>query len=180
MAIVRYLGKPAKFLTFTANPSWSEIARYLEHGQSPDLRPDLIAIVFRLKLNAFLHDIKKRQIFGRFIGCIHVIEYQKRGLPHAHILLFLHEDDVPWSSEQIDEMVSAQMPTNCPALAEIVKNQLTHGPCGPDYPNSPCMRNGRCSKGYPKRWCETIVLAEDSYPEYARPNNGVTWTNANV
>ncbi|POS81647.1 hypothetical protein EPUL_006338, partial [Erysiphe pulchra] len=101
MAIVRYLGKPAKFLTFTANPSWSEIARYLEHGQSPDLRPDLIAIVFRLKLNAFLHDIKKRQIFGRCIGCIHVIEYQKRGLPHAHILLFLHEDDVPWSAEQL-------------------------------------------------------------------------------
>ncbi|POS87798.1 hypothetical protein EPUL_000277 [Erysiphe pulchra] len=179
VAIVRYLGKPTKFLTFTANPSWQEITRCLEHGQTPDSRPDLIAIVFRLKLNAFLHDIKKRQVCGRYIGGIHVIEYQKRGLPHAHILLFLHEDDVPRRSEQVDEMVSAQMPTNCPALAEIVESQLTHGPCGPGYPNTPCMKNGRCSKGYPKRWYEATVLSEDSYPKYARPNNGVTWNSAN-
>ena len=50
--------------------------------------------VFHLKLKSLLGDIigKKcrRGIFGKVIGHIHVIEYQKRGLPHAHILLILH------------------------------------------------------------------------------------------
>ena len=38
----------------------------------------------------FLKINEKPGIFGRVIGKIHVIEYQKRGLPHAHILLILH------------------------------------------------------------------------------------------
>ncbi|POS82035.1 hypothetical protein EPUL_005960, partial [Erysiphe pulchra] len=33
----------------------------------------------------------------------------------------------------------------------------------------------KCSKGFPKRWCEHTVVSEDSYPEYARPNTGETW-----
>ncbi|POS86231.1 hypothetical protein EPUL_003290 [Erysiphe pulchra] len=73
----------------------------------------------------------------------------------------------------------ARIPTEDPELATIIKSQLVHGPCGPAYPNAPCMRNGKCSKCYLKRWCETTVFAENSYPEYARPNDGVTWTNRN-
>ncbi|POS83962.1 hypothetical protein EPUL_005887, partial [Erysiphe pulchra] len=69
------------------------------------------------------------------------------------------------------------MPTDDPELAAFVKTHLTHGPCGPDFPNVPCMRDGKCSKGFPKRWCERTVLAENSYPEYARPNNGITWAS---
>ncbi|POS85853.1 hypothetical protein EPUL_001545 [Erysiphe pulchra] len=70
-----------------------------------------------------------------------------------------------------------QLPLEDPELAAIVKSQLTHGPCGPDYPNALCMRDGKCSKGFPKRWYESNVLAEDSYPEHARPKNGQTWSN---
>ncbi|POS81724.1 hypothetical protein EPUL_006484, partial [Erysiphe pulchra] len=52
---------------------------------------------------------------------------------------------------------------------------MVHGPCGVDHLNSPCFRDGKCSKAYPKRWCEATILRDNSYPEYARPNNGVTW-----
>ncbi|POS81884.1 hypothetical protein EPUL_005913, partial [Erysiphe pulchra] len=52
---------------------------------------------------------------------------------------------------------------------------MVHGPCGVNHPNSPCFRDGKCSKAYTKRWCEATILGENSYPEYARPNNGVTW-----
>ncbi|POS81964.1 hypothetical protein EPUL_006377, partial [Erysiphe pulchra] len=152
-----------------------EIQRYLEHGQTPDTRPDLIAIVFKLKLDAFLHDAKERHIFGLCIGSSYTIEYQKSGLPHAHVLLFMHEDFIPRCGEQVDELVRAQIPIDDPELAEIVKTHMVHGPCGPNYRNSPCFRDGKCSKGYPKRWCENTILSENSYPEYARPNNGVTW-----
>ncbi|POS81943.1 hypothetical protein EPUL_005920, partial [Erysiphe pulchra] len=175
MAITRALGKPSLFITFTANPSWQEILSQLQHGQSPNSRPDLIAITFKLKLDGLLNDVKEKNVFGKCISDSLSIEYQKRGLPHAHLILHLHRDDVPRTVEQIDELVCAQMPTDDPELAAFVKTHLTHGPCGPDFPNAPCMRDGKCSKGFPKRWCERTVLAENSYPEYARPNNGVTW-----
>ncbi|POS87739.1 hypothetical protein EPUL_000782 [Erysiphe pulchra] len=52
---------------------------------------------------------------------------------------------------------------------------MVHGPCGPNHRNFSCFRDRKCSKGYPKRWYENTILSENSYPEYARPNNGVTW-----
>ncbi|POS86430.1 hypothetical protein EPUL_002701, partial [Erysiphe pulchra] len=100
--IIRVLGNSTLFLTFTANPHWPEILRNLEHSQTPDARLDLIVIVFKLKLDSYLHDLKKRHIFGRCIGNTYSIEYQKRGLPRAHILLFLPEDFVPRNPDQVD------------------------------------------------------------------------------
>jgi hypothetical protein len=173
MAITRTLGKPTLFITFTANPQWAEIAAELHPGEQPQHRPELIAIVFKLKLDALLKDIKqKKGIFGSAIGTVYTIEYQKRGLPHAHLLVFLHPQDIPASAEEVDEIVSAQLPLDDPELAAIVRRVLTHGPCGPGT-NSPCMQDGRCTKGYPKDFCESTILRDDSYPTYARSNNGV-------
>ena len=54
----------------------------------------VICRVFHLKLKSLLEDILGKKgrpgIFGKAIGHIHVIEYQKRGLPHAHILSILN------------------------------------------------------------------------------------------
>lgn len=66
-----------------------------------------------------------------------------------------------------------------PELATIVESQLVHGPCGPVYPNAPCIVNDKCSKGFPKRRREPTVLAENLYPEYARLNDDITWSNRN-
>ncbi len=43
-----------------------------------------------MKLDALLKDIKDG-ILGNVIAKIWVIEFQKRGLPHVHILLILDE-----------------------------------------------------------------------------------------
>ena len=48
MAIVRQLGRPSLFITFTANPKWKEIMDELLPGQSPQDRPDLVARVFHM------------------------------------------------------------------------------------------------------------------------------------
>ena len=81
----------------TCNPAWREITEALEPGQSYNDRPDLMARVFKLKLQHFLRDLKEGTFFkdkhGKPWKCkyvMHVIEFQKRaafkrGKPHAHI-----------------------------------------------------------------------------------------------
>ena len=80
-------GKPDLFITFTCNPQWPEILAALQPGQIPADRPDIVARVFKLKLEEFLDDIAKGEIFGELAARMHVVEFQKRGLPHVHILL---------------------------------------------------------------------------------------------
>jgi hypothetical protein len=88
MAIVREYGKPDFFVTFTCNPKWREIKEHLFSGQTATDRPDLCVRVFNLKLQELLNDLTSG-MFGKVISFIYTIEYQKRGLPHAHILITL-------------------------------------------------------------------------------------------
>jgi hypothetical protein len=49
---------------------------------------------------------------------------------------------------------------------------MMHGPCGALNPNSPCMKNNRCSKRYPKEFHEETNLDEQGFATYRRSNNG--------
>ncbi|KAH9541362.1 hypothetical protein CY35_14G059600 [Sphagnum magellanicum] len=89
MAICRWAGCPDVFVTFTCNPQWFEIRRALLLEQQLQDRPDLVTLVFKIKLKELINDIHKNHILGRTIAGIYVVEFQKRGLPHAHILIFL-------------------------------------------------------------------------------------------
>lgn len=113
MAINQYLIKPTLFITMTANPRWPEIIQELLPHQNALDRPDLVSRVFHLKLQFLLNDLKKNQIFGRYAGSVYTIEYQKRGLPHLHLLLFLHPDDRIHFRDAavLDQIISAEMPT---------------------------------------------------------------------
>ncbi len=90
MARVRKFGKSNLFVTFTCNPKWKEITDTLLSGQSVKDHPELVTRVFNLKLDTLLKDIKDN-VLGNVIAKIWVIEFQKRCLPHAHILLILDE-----------------------------------------------------------------------------------------
>ncbi|GBN57856.1 hypothetical protein AVEN_43929-1, partial [Araneus ventricosus] len=68
MAMVRKFGKPDLFLTFTCNPSWSEILNSMEGVQRPEDRPDIIVRVFNMKLKELLEDICKHGIFGTVLA----------------------------------------------------------------------------------------------------------------
>ena len=58
MSIVRDLGKPDIFITFTCNPYWPEIKREL-NGSPASERPDLCIRVFNIKLKLLLEDLLK-------------------------------------------------------------------------------------------------------------------------
>jgi ATP-dependent DNA helicase PIF1 len=89
MSVVRKFGKPDLFVTFTCSPHWNKILESLLFGQKPQDRPDIIARVFQQKLKSLVEDIKKNHIFGVPVAFVYVIEFLKRGLPHAHILIIL-------------------------------------------------------------------------------------------
>ena len=188
MAIARTYGKPDIFYTMTANPNWPEIqdqllwevppapgANHQRRKQHASDRPDITARVFELKKNAALKDIKGG-MFGRVMAIVYTTEFQKRGLPHMHALIWLHPDDKILDANQVDNIVSAQLPDpdEDPLLYETVTNCMLHGPCGALKPKAPCMVDNKCSKHYPKEFNETTIYGEHGYPQYARPNNGRT------
>ena len=90
LALLRKFGGSDLFITFTANAAWREVQEALLPNQSTHDRSDLIARVFHLKFESLLDDIMKRDIFGKAIGYVYTVEYQKRGLPHTHLIVFLH------------------------------------------------------------------------------------------
>lgn len=167
MAYVRKYGRPDLFITFTCNTQWDDIAVHLLPGQKPMDRHDITARVFRQKLKAMMDLIVKLRLFGKVRCYMYSIEWQKRGLPHAHILIWLEEKIIP---NQIDSIISAEIPdeTIDPELFDVVKKNMVHGPCGEINPNSPCMIDGNCSKRYPRQLVQDTITGNDGYPLYRR------------
>ncbi|XP_031096995.1 uncharacterized protein LOC116001246 [Ipomoea triloba] len=177
MAICKAMGYPSLFITFTCNPKWPELERFLKaRNLKAEDRPDIICRVFKMKLNALISEIRKNNIFGVVSAVIYTIEFQKRGLPHAHILVFLTKNDSPKTPKDIDMWISAENPNEIcdPEYYKAVQEFMMHGPCGSCRKNSPCMVNGRCSKFFPKKYVTTSVLDRDGYPIYRRRDNGRT------
>jgi hypothetical protein len=107
MALVRKFGRPDIFLTFTMNANCDEVKSNLFAGQTPADRPDLVAKVYALKLHKLLDLITKQMMFGDVIAWCYTIEYQKRGLPHAHCLFWLSEEYKPRDADHIDALICA-------------------------------------------------------------------------
>ena len=103
IAYVRLYGRPDLFITFTCNQSWDEILQLLLQGQSAVHRHDITARVFRQKLKSLINYIVKLEVFGSVRCWMYSVEWQKRGLPHAHILIWLLKKI---TSNEIDGVVS--------------------------------------------------------------------------
>ncbi|GJV77616.1 ATP-dependent DNA helicase PIF1 [Tanacetum coccineum] len=178
MALCRAYDNPDLFITFTSNPKWLEILEMLTYfpGQKPHDRPEIGTRVFKIKLTELLDDLTKN-VFGESRAVVYVIEIQKQGLPHAHILLWLEENCKCKTPSEIDDIISAEMPspTNDPDGYKVVTNYMLHGPCGKDARNAACTNDGKCSKYFPKPFLAKMFLDEDGYPHYRRRDNKVTF-----
>ncbi|XP_020972552.1 uncharacterized protein LOC110269208 [Arachis ipaensis] len=113
---------------------------------------------------------------------VYTIEFQKHGLPHAHILLFLHHDDKFPTEKDMDRIISAEIPNkvNDPLYYEAVEKHMMHGPCGSIRKDSPCMKNGQCMRHFPKRFVASTTIDEDGYPVYRRRDDGKIITKSGV
>ena len=73
-----------------------------------------------------------------------------------------------------DDIISTEIPNSIeqPHLYECVKKHMMHGSCGHANKKSPCMKDGKCSKYFPKKWQAKIVVDQEDYPVYRRCNDG--------
>ena len=124
--------------------------------------------VFHQKKKKLIKLIEKDQVFGKMRAYTYTIEFQKRGLRHCHLLVFLE-----WPSREtitpslLDDVISAEIPPITSPVQELVNTQMMHGQCGSLNVNSPCMIDGTYDKDFPKDFCnETIVEDIDGYPKY--------------
>ena len=113
---------------------------------------------------------------------MYTIKFQKRGLPHAHILLILDETDKFRTPEQVNSCVRAEIPDEDtePDLHTLVSTFMIHGPYGNFNENSPCKENGKCTKEFPKTFCSETLTESNGYPRYCRPNNGRIARKGNI
>ncbi|KAM0826906.1 hypothetical protein ACQ4PT_068551 [Festuca glaucescens] len=175
MAICRVFGAPDLFVTFTCNPKWDEITEALrvEPGQRHPDRPDITTRVFKLKIDEFIGDVKDGTTFGPIDAYLYVVEFQKRGLPHTHTLIWLKIDTRDPTPAMIDQYISAEIPDYAvdPLGYALVEEFMIHGPCGELNPDSPCMKDGVCTKRFPKSYNEETIIDGLGFPVYRRRNN---------
>lgn len=103
------------------------------------------------------------------------IEFQKRGLPHVHIVIWLDSNYKLRNPSDVDSIISAEFPNPItdPLGYDTVTKFMVHGPCGFLNNRSPCMRDGICSKHFPKSFSTHTIINDDGTPIYRRRDNGV-------
>ncbi|XP_021851591.2 uncharacterized protein [Spinacia oleracea] len=130
MALVQRYRKPDLFVTMTCNVNWPEIKQEFAVGEEAQNRPDLVSRIFRAKLLALKKQIMEKHVFGEVAAMIYVVEFQKRGLPHAHFLIILKPAFKIKSPADYDRFGSA--------------NHCKYG-----YPKKFCVETTNSLDGYP-------------------------------
>jgi len=180
LAIAAAYGPPTFFLTFTCNSDWPEIQSQLLPGQNFTDIPVVVCRVFKQKLSKLmsaLHTMFPNA--GQLIYSITSIEFQKRGLPHAHILLKYTQDCL--DPEHIDQVISATLPPDPADSALVLKfmvhpshppHVINHTPPDNTHPLKYCERwvnNARvCRFGYPKPVALQTTFSANGRVQYRR------------
>ena len=104
----------------------------------------------------------KSEFCGARRYIVRVIEYQRRGLPHAHIVLAVA--DPPQTAESVDLIITCELSKNPAIRALQLKHMLhtcNHG-CHPDDPTQECI------KGCPWPFLEDTHFDVRGYPHHRR------------
>ena len=96
IAISLDIGNADLFITVTGSDQLPEIERLKDVRKTQNC-VELCNRFFRVMLNAIIDDIIKKQVFGRVIGRVQVIEYQKR-YPNSTFIFNFHIILYPYST----------------------------------------------------------------------------------
>ena len=143
-------------------------------GQAVEDRPDIVARVFHMKLKQLKDDIVTAKVFGDVQALTYRVEFQKRGLPHVHMLAWMEDKELTSTGVGIESVSRACIPDqNVDKKGyELVTRHMTHGPCKEGL----CLINGSCKDHYPMQFRDEMTVMNTrpggGYPMYRRPNNG--------
>lgn len=114
-----------------------EIRCRLAPGDTTYSRPDITRVVFKYKLARLLKNIKSGKYFDlkekKVDFLIYVIEYQYRGLPHAHICI--RDPNAPPKYDHdsvgayIDSILTARFPDDLnewPEYVAMIRKNMFH------------------------------------------------------
>ncbi|KAG5547752.1 hypothetical protein RHGRI_013442 [Rhododendron griersonianum] len=182
MALVQKFGKPDIFLTMTCNPAWPEIKNELRPHEEAQNRQNLLVRVFKSKLEQMRKEVIKEELFGPVATYTYAVEFQKRGLPHVHLLIILKRPYKLNTADKFDAIISAEIPhrEHQPHLYATVLKHMMHGPCGDLDKNRACMKDGQCKYRYPRDYCADTTVSEDGYPIYRRRQNPLGLTKGEL
>ena len=101
---------------------------------------------------------------------LYTVEFQKRGLPHVHILIWLKGNNKDPHANFIDSIVCAEIPDRIadPVGYNLVDEFMVHGPCGDLNIKCPCMKENKCSNFFPKCYQSNTIVGEDGFVQYRR------------
>ncbi|GKB75073.1 DNA helicase [Tanacetum coccineum] len=107
LAICRVHGSPSFFITFTCNAKWPEIEEYMK--PFPQLtttnRADIVDRVFEKKVCDYITFVHDSTTFGDVTTVLYTIEFQKRGLPHCHSLLWINSPSKAREDSDVDQYI---------------------------------------------------------------------------
>ena len=94
LELISTMGCPHILFTMTCNPNWLEIQSQLLEGQTAFNRFNVTVPVFKARLYQICANIRSGKYFhgSKVAYMLQVIEYQFRGLPHAHMVIHLVDD----------------------------------------------------------------------------------------
>ncbi|XP_044597772.1 uncharacterized protein LOC123274271 [Cotesia glomerata] len=80
---------------------------------------------------AIVRKFLKDNLFGKVVAYNWVIEFQKRGLPHLHMLITLDNISKMSTPKRVNKFICAEIPdkNENPTLHNIVTTNMLHGPC---------------------------------------------------
>lgn len=93
-----------------------------------------------------------------------------------HFLGIFVDKNVPQPPIDYDKLHCADIPypTLHLILYKRVAKCMIHGPCSDLIRNFPCMKDGRCTKVYPKDFWDKIMVSTNDMVLYRKRNNGCT------
>jgi hypothetical protein len=107
------IGHPNFLLTFSMDPHWTEYP-VVKRDDETFGDSTMAAVILKTKLSALRRFIQRYEIIGKVSAFVWRIEYQKRGLPHAHVLFWI---DIPIQNfGTVESAMNVRYPKDSPVL----------------------------------------------------------------
>ncbi|EAY08353.1 hypothetical protein TVAG_352750 [Trichomonas vaginalis G3] len=174
-------GPPTFFLTITCNPYWAEnIAWNSATSQNQKQKKTLmdnsasISRIYHIKKKKLLSWLKETKLLGEISAYFGRDEYQQRGLPHTHFLLWTDFDVT--NIHKLNQIISASFPDNDVVFSNIDKMSDLYAltlkiqvhVCNKNY----CLdSNGHCRFQFPYAPSNETVFRNKKFYWMRSPNS---------